>query len=138
MRKSWGSVGARQLRMSIVTLGLTALLGACSPADDDGEGDGSGGSGEPVVNPTYCDAQIVIADKCLRCHSDGGDVIVPFNLETYEEVSDQQERIARAVETEFMPYTDLKLDPEVEELTSVEKNLIIDWVDAGAPTGGCD
>jgi hypothetical protein len=45
--------------------------------------------------------------------------------------------IGRAVRTGFMPYR-TPANPEVLPLTEIEKQIILKWVDAGAPRADCD
>jgi uncharacterized membrane protein len=98
--------------------------------------------------PTWCQVQTVLEQKCQRCHTDPPEHGAPFSLVTYEDtqVADRSEtprfeRIRDAVESEYMPATWVKLDPPVESLTKNERAVILDWAEAGGePTGGtrCD
>lgn len=89
---------------------------------------------------SYCDAEIIIEDKCVRCHSEGGDVDTPFTLTSYEDVSERVTSMVRVIKNGSMPFVELDLEPEVEPLTSAEKELLLEWLEAGAPEGeaSCD
>jgi uncharacterized membrane protein len=94
--------------------------------------------------PTWCQVQTVLEQKCQRCHTDPPDNGAPFPLVTYEDtqVVDRREisrlqRMHDAVESEYMPATWMKLDPPVQGLTANERAVILDWASAGGePTGG--
>lgn len=90
---------------------------------------------ETKTSLTYCDAKVVIEEKCLRCHSEGGEVDTPFFLDTYEEVSERVTSLQRVIKNGSMPFMDRDLEPEVEPLTSAEKELLLEWLAADAPQG---
>lgn len=98
---------------------------------------GCGPSEESGKSPTYCEVRPIVENKCLRCHTDDGDAETPFNLETYEEVIDRISDVEREVQRGTMPLR-LNLEPEVEPLTTTEKDTILAWIDAGAPPGDCE
>ncbi len=107
----------RALGVTAVALGLTA----CS---DPG--------------PTYhADAAPVIQQRCVACHADGE--IAPFPLTTFEEVDAVKELVADSVRTGRMP--PWQASDECNEysnstdLTPVEKETLLAWLDAGAPEG---
>lgn len=95
----------------------------------------SNGETEATTDLTYCDAQVVIADKCVRCHSEDGDVETPFSLTSYDDVSERVTSIVRVIKNGSMPFVDRNLDPAVEPLTDAEKALLLEWLEAGAPEG---
>jgi hypothetical protein len=105
-------------------LPIVALSG-CAPESE----------GKPTTNLTYCDAQVVISDKCLRCHREGGDLDAPFDLDSYDEVAERVMAVARVVRNRSMPLMDRDLVPAVEPLTEAERDLLLEWLDAGAPEG---
>ncbi|HKY39905.1 MAG TPA: hypothetical protein VJN18_28410 [Polyangiaceae bacterium] len=90
-----------------------------------------------------CKVDDVLAAKCRRCHSIPTRHGAPFVFLTWQDM--QQERagqrlpalIARAVRSNFMPYR-IAANPPVLPLTDEEKQIILDWVDAGAPRENCD
>jgi hypothetical protein len=95
------------------------------------------GSGLP------CAVDDAFAAKCRRCHTVPTRHGAPFVFFTWQDV--QQERggqrlyalIGRAVRSNFMPYR-IEANPPVQPLTDEEKKVILDWVDAGAPSEACD
>jgi hypothetical protein len=90
-----------------------------------------------------CEVDDVFAAKCRRCHTIPTRHGAPFVFLTWQDM--QQERagqklpalIARAVRSNFMPYR-MEANPPVLPLTDDEKQIILDWVDAGAPRQDCD
>jgi uncharacterized membrane protein len=108
-----------------------------------------GGGGEASSSePTWCNVQRVLEQKCQRCHQDPPMNGAPFPLVTYEDtqVSERTgrrryERIYGAVESEYMPATFIKLNPPVQPLTDDERSILLEWAAAGGElTGGdaCD
>ncbi len=94
----------------------------------------------PTTDLTYCDAKVIIEDKCLRCHSDDGDISTPFDLERYDQITSRLSSMKRVIENGSMPFMDRDLEPPVEPLTNEEKELLLEWLRAGAPegSGSCD
>lgn len=90
-----------------------------------------------------CKVDAVFALKCRRCHTIPTRHGAPFVFLTWEDT--RQDRlgqplyavIGRAVRTNFMPYR-IEANPPVQQLTDQEKQIILDWVDAGAPREDCD
>lgn len=122
------SIGGRAHRVAV----LSIVLWGCSSNDES--------TVPPTTDLTYCDAQVIIEDKCLRCHTEGGEVDTPFSLDTYEEVSSRATSIERVVKNGSMPFVDRDLSPPVEPLTTSEKEMFLEWLAAGAPEGddACD
>jgi peroxiredoxin len=95
-------------------------------------------SPRPDATVTYSN-QIarLLQKRCVECHRDGD--IAPFALTDYDEVAGWAEMIAEVVRDQRMP--PWHADPKHgrfknERLLSVdEKQLIFDWVAAGAPQG---
>jgi hypothetical protein len=102
-------------------------------------------AGEPATILSWCDAQPVIAEKCGRCHGDPPANGAPFALVTYADTQrldgrdrPRHERMLGAIEMDYMPATFLKLEPAVEPLSEGERQLLLEWLTAGAPRGeGC-
>ncbi len=115
--------------VGILAVGAFSCLG-CSPAVEDADA--------PEIS--YCDAQPILADKCLRCHSVPLMNGAPLSLETYELVEEVQVRVKNALSLEgFMPAVWVDDEPPVEDLTEEERELLIAWLDDGAPRGeGCE
>ena len=99
--------------------GFLLALTACAGPDD---------PGAPV---TYCEAEPIFQESCVRCHHTDPEYGAPMSLETYDDVKRYQGMIKSAVQTEFMPYTSSAIEPPVEPLSSMEKSILIDWVDDG-------
>jgi hypothetical protein len=85
----------------------------------------------------------------VRCHADPPRNGAPFPLDTYAAIeapspsSKNPERVIRhrmidAVESGFMPYTSLILDPPVEALTCEERTTLLAWLrePTSPPAGG--
>ncbi len=103
-----------------------------------------GGSGAPHFP---CEIEAVIRAKCQRCHNDPPQNDAPFPLLTWEDTRRPYgmllvyEAMLPAIETDFMPLTQLELDPPVEPLTPEEKAPMLDWLRDEAPAelgAGCD
>ncbi len=86
-----------------------------------------------------CEIAAVIEAKCQRCHDDPPKNGAPFPLLTWEDTQRPYgtklvyEAMLPAIETGFMPLTQLTLDPPVEPLTPAEKTLLLDWLGESAP-----
>ncbi len=76
-------------------------------------------------------------DRCVRCHREGE--IAPFSLSNYEEVAGWAPMIDEVVREQRMP--PWHANPAIGHfandgrLSDEEKQLIADWVSAGAPEG---
>ncbi len=107
--------------------------------------------GENLI--AYCDALVVLQNKCQRCHgnprTNGAPVaFLGFEIfqDTYSPTSDVTWREAALdiVERDGMPYVALNdpptsLMPAVEPLTVEEKATLVAWLEQGAkPQGGAD
>jgi hypothetical protein len=106
---------------------------------DPGDGDGDGQAARPNWHQ---DIAPLVYDNCVGCHVDAG--IAPFSLETYDQaapwaalmndvVADGLMPPWGAVETEVCQLehdwaNDLRLGAE-------QKQMLADWVEAGAPEG---
>lgn len=79
----------------------------------------------------------ILQKRCVECHRAGE--IAPFELTEYSEVAGWSEMIAEVVRENRMP--PWHADPahgsfaNARNLTSEERQLIFDWVKAGAPEG---
>jgi peroxiredoxin len=95
-------------------------------------------SPKPEATVTYSN-QIarLLQKRCVECHRDGD--IAPFALTEYDEVAGWAEMIAEVVREQRMPpwHADPKHGHFKNErlLSADEKQLIFDWVAAGAPQG---
>lgn len=130
----------RTLRVILVV--STALLASCSGAP--GEAFPSAltldSRGEPGG---FCAALAVMERKCTRCHADPPVNGAPFSLVDYEATQApspskkepdriRADRMLAAVESNFMPFTQLRLDPPVEALSCEERTTLLAWLRAGA------
>jgi hypothetical protein len=126
--------------LSVLT--LATLLSACaqgSSASPDGD--------TPGNDITYSD-QIarLFQEHCESCHREDG--LGPFALTTYQETRALLPLIREAIETKRMPHgMSVRLDTECSDadtflgprqLTQEEIDMVLDWVDAGAPEGNPD
>jgi hypothetical protein len=111
---------------------------ACAARSCDGDG-----------GVRWCDALVVIQNKCQPCHSNPTQNDAPFSLVTFEDTqacyNNQlvHDRMEVMVETGQMPFVELNeilhLDPPVEDLTPDEKTLLLTWLGEGAcAVGGTD
>jgi hypothetical protein len=109
-----------------------------------GQPAGGSGSGAPHFP---CDVEDVIVAKCQRCHQDPPQNGAPFPLLTWEDTRRPHglvlvfEAMLPAIETDFMPLTQLELEPPVEPLEPEEKELMLEWLSSGAPAvlgAACD
>lgn len=79
----------------------------------------------------------LLFDRCGTCHRPAG--AAPFSLLTYAQVKPRAAQIAVVTASRFMP--PWKADPEAgpfvgqKPLTTIERQTIQHWVDAGAPEG---
>ncbi len=93
---------------------------------------------DPDAEVTYCNQIASILQKrCVQCHRDGE--IAPFALTDFDEVVGWAEMIQEVVQDRRMPpwhanpeYGDFENDCR---MTDEEKQMIDDWVAAGAPEG---
>jgi hypothetical protein len=89
--------------------------------------------------PGYHDAvQAVLENRCVSCHRPGE--IGPMSLTTYAEVRPWAKAIRQAVGQGRMPPWHANPEASVafhndRSLTAAERNLLLEWVDAGAPEG---
>jgi len=99
---------------------------------------------EQPEGASFCDAFSVIERKCVRCHSNPPQNGAPFPLDSYEATQApspsskepdriRADRMLKAVESGFMPYTSLRLDPPVEPLSCEEKTTLLTWLRNGSP-----
>ncbi len=90
-----------------------------------------------------CDVDDVFARKCRRCHGEPTRHGAPLTFYTWSDlhairgVEPVYHHVGRVVYTGSMPFQ-TPANPPVEPLTEAEKQIILDWVKAGAPKGTCD
>lgn len=110
-----------------------------------GHGGGAGEAGAPgdagaTGGPDFpCAVRLAIEAKCQRCHASPPENGAPFPLLTWDDTRAPYGRVVVheamlvAVESGFMPLTELDLDPPVEDLTPAEKATLVSWLREGAP-----
>jgi len=98
-----------------------------------------GGAAGATPEPSFpCAVGAIIETRCQRCHQDPPQNGAPFPLLTWSDTRAEQdfglvyELMLPAIESDYMPLTELELDPPVEPLSSVEKRTLLDWLEAGA------
>lgn len=107
--------------------------------DDAGAGQANDGGSGSVAPHFPCDVQAVIEARCQRCHNDPQQNEAPFPLLVWEDTRRQYgeqlvyQAMLLAIETDFMPFTQLELEPPVEPLTPDQKALLLDWLRDDAP-----
>ena len=85
-----------------------------------------------------CEIEAILKSKCQRCHQDPPQNYAPFPLIVWSDtrrsygVQLVYQAMLPAIESDFMPYTELELDPPVQPLTNDEKETLLDWLEAGA------
>ncbi|MBL9103131.1 MAG: monooxygenase [Myxococcales bacterium] len=137
-------------------LSLLLLAAACGGSDADDSADATGdasttsdaATGETTaaastteaapVGPTYYqDVAPVLSERCGACHVAGG--VAPFALSTYEQARMFAPALRVAVELETMPpWPPGGATPALlhdRSLPPAERELLLAWVDAGAPEG---
>jgi hypothetical protein len=114
---------------------LTSAQGGEAGELTNAQGGEAGGSAEPAFP---CDVSRIIQAKCERCHSDPPENGAPFPLLSWEDTQKPYGRVLVhdamlvAVESGFMPLTELELSPPVEDLTTSERTDLLSWLRAGA------
>jgi hypothetical protein len=137
------------LRRAWLIAGLAGSLSslACGSNDDAPGRTDSGGDSSNAAPHFPCDVEDVIEAKCQRCHDRPPQNGAPFSLLTWQDTRAQYglqlvyQAMLPAIETDFMPLTQLPLVPQVLPLSPHEKTLLLDWLGDGAPPaidGNCD
>jgi hypothetical protein len=137
------SAGGTAGQSAAGTGGAGAGGGGANAGGDAGEASGGGeaGSGRPDFP---CDVGRAIEAKCQRCHTDPPRNGAPFPILTWDDtrapygLAVVYEAMLVAVESGFMPLTELSLSPPVEDLTPEEKTTLVSWLRAGAPPAETD
>lgn len=127
-----------KVRATTWSVGLALLLvscflglGGCAAAGDDGASGGGDDVGGDELH--YADVSPIIAEKCLRCHTDPPENGAPIALDSYAKIVAERSEVERVLTRRLMPLLDPDLMPPVEDLTTQERNLLIQWLQAGAP-----
>jgi hypothetical protein len=69
----------------------------------------------------------IIVPRCLGCHSDAGKNKGGVNLETYQNIYELKDLIKEEIESNSMP------KPTTRPLTVAQKQMLLLWLDIGAP-----
>jgi hypothetical protein len=131
------------------SVGVALALASCGGHDVEltrhGGGGAAGAGGLSAASLTFCDVAPILETKCQICHSDPPEHGAPFPLVSYADTqgptSSQNPNDARpvrmheAIESGFMPYLRLSLDPPAQALTCEEKQTLLAWLAEGAPPG---
>ena len=124
-------------KLPVVSVVITSLIVFGCSADKSGD-DSSGASSVSSAAPTWHqDVRPVIESSCVNCHQEGA--VGGFSLETYEDVQLLKTQVADAVAERRMPpwravdgCADYRDDIS---LSQEEIDMVVEWVDAGAPLG---
>lgn len=121
----------RTSQVIVGALGLVLAVGVGAAA----------GNGATAEAPTFAeDVAPILYENCVTCHRAGE--MAPMSLVTYEEARPWGRSIKNKVMTGEMP--PWHADPSVgrfqneRRLTDAERDIIVRWVDAGAPMGALD
>jgi len=136
--------GGKEGRAGSASDGASAGGDSEDPVGEGGSAEGGSSTGQPgaggSATPHFpCEVEDVIVAKCQRCHDDPQLNGAPFPLLVWEDTRRPYglvlvyEAMLPAIETDFMPLTQLDLEPPVESLTPDEKELMLDWLRSGAP-----
>ena len=119
-----------------VVLSLATALVACGGGGGGGSSTGvsaqpQAGDGQAETSAAavtwYSAASPLLERYCVACHSVGG--VAPFPLETYEQVYGKRSALVYVLESQTMP--PLGFAP----LAANESQLLLQWLNAGAPRG---
>jgi hypothetical protein len=112
-----------RLSVSVVLLSALVLLSAGCGEDD---GDRLTSDGPPTGTPTYTEDIEPLLQASCSCHQPGGSKYADVPLDTYDKVFDRRERIKQRAGVEGTM-------PPAGALDAEARQLIITWVDEGAP-----
>lgn len=133
--RSWRMPAAWRGGLLGVIAGASLSLCACGGSES--------GPEQQAAALTYCDVAGILESKCQRCHASPPVHGAPFPLMNYDDtqqpapVSSDPGRkrtadMLEAVESNFMPYMRLSLDPPVSPLTCEERTTLLTWLRKGA------
>ena len=115
-----------------IFLACTALLG-CSDTNND-DSDANNGDSLPSY---YGQAKAIVDARCATCHQAGD--IGPFPLTTYQEVTAFAGVVRASIVNDTMPpwqpSDDCNNYLDNYDLTLEEKDILLAWLDGGAPEG---
>jgi hypothetical protein len=159
-RRRWGTGRCELTLKRAIALALLVVVSGCSPppvgrrttkssaagASAVSHHDGAAGEGSSEQPQTvtfgWCEAQPILVAKCGRCHGEPLANGAPFTLVSHADTQQtdsrgrpRYDRMYSAIDTGFMPATFVKLDPPVEALSDTERQQLLDWLAADAPSG---
>jgi hypothetical protein len=121
------------------TPGVGAGEGGAAGTPDEGSAGGAAGA-PPEPEPAFpCDVRVIIESACQRCHQEPQQNGAPFSLLTWSDTRAEYgiqlvyQAMDKAIADDFMPPTWLEVEPPVQPLTAGEKQILLDWLAAGAP-----
>lgn len=117
---------------------------ACQPASPGDEGGsseaGSSGGADDARHTYYRDVKAIVDARCGECHKPG--TIAPFSLQTAEEVVALAPALRAAIELGTMPpwppSRGCAAYVHDRSLTDAERDVVLAWIDDGAPVGEPD
>ena len=119
-----------------VVIGAAVLLSFGSSA-------GSSAGSLAAQDVTYAaEVEPILHENCVQCHRPNS--IAPMSLQTFEQARQYASLIRFRVENRMMPPWGLNPHSGIQDyknnrdLTEVERQTIVAWVDAGAPLGDAD
>jgi uncharacterized membrane protein len=108
-----------------------AVVAACSSSSPQPEGCQTNAAECPSPPPSWAtDVEAIIHTRCSPCHFDGGaGTLSPYNADysTYQGVAAHQILIHTVLAACQMP------PPDAGQLTTQEKQTLLEWVVCGAP-----
>lgn len=94
-----------------------------------------GASGASPAALDACEARLLLAEKCERCHGEPLAHGAPFSFSTSDDRArvdakgvSRSERMAQAIERGNMPALFIELEPPVESLTDEERDTLVGWL----------
>ncbi|HEY2513574.1 MAG TPA: hypothetical protein VGI39_22050 [Polyangiaceae bacterium] len=128
----------RSLRRLSLTWALLAAACSSSPASDPSSGTPDAAAPAcPAAVPASCpttpsyanDVVPIFKRSCLTCHSPGGDS-ADVDLTTYANINNRESTVLTDVHQCTMPPTGA---PPSTNVTSADRELILQWLVCGAP-----
>ena len=96
--------------------------------------------GDAMPDPQIpCEPDAVMDGKCRRCHNNPQFNGAPFPLLTWDDTQQpyddellRWEKMKEVIESGFMPFVELDVQPPVQDLTKAEKATMLAWLGDGA------
>lgn len=113
------------------------------PADDDDDDsvDESGDDGEPAANDLPCGVRDALYEHCMPCHDDPPIYGAPMSLLDYEDLllpanSDPARTVHEVVAERLVDNSNPM--PPGADMDDDDRQILLDWIAAGAPSSTCD